>query len=108
MLNCIIGTTNCVSTRQTYPLGSWYTLLGNHTATRIPQQVTYGGGVGVGGVSTVPATPAIDWTMVQFPFWISSQAHWGVGSNGRWEVDDYPGGTGCSTHHRVWIDTPCP
>lgn len=35
-------------------------------------------------------------------------AHWLVGHYGRWEADDNQGNDRCFTHHRVWIDYPCP
>ena len=66
----------------------WYTLLADHNATYVPQGVNSGGSVGIAGPSHVPATPASDWAMVNFPFYTGGQAHWGVGALGRWEVDD--------------------
>lgn len=35
-----------------------------------------------------------------------TRVHWAVQGNGnRWEVDDYPGGAGQTTIHRVWVRT---
>ncbi|UAJ15156.1 hypothetical protein G9X62_05325 [Aquirufa lenticrescens] len=47
--------------------------------------------------------------MTEFPFWIAGLNHWGIkGYTDRWEVDDYPAGTGGtgyqnSTFHQIWI-----
>ena len=89
LFNCIKGTsTTCMSTQVQYT-GSWYTLMDGHTATYIPQQITYG--YGVGG----PGTPGSDYGLTNFPFWLWGTAHWAVGgSNNRWEVDD-GAGNGC-------------
>lgn len=35
-------------------------------------------------------------------------AHWLIGAYGRWEADDNQGNNECYTHHRVWVDYPCP
>ncbi len=45
-----------------------------------------------------------DSAMTEFTFWRSWSAHWGIrGAGGRWECDDYTGGSQNSTHHQVWI-----
>lgn len=67
----------------------------NHTATEVPQNVNNGGIVAIGGPSTVPASPENDWAMANFPFYIDSKGHWGVGATGRWEVVDYPLNNAC-------------
>jgi hypothetical protein len=41
--------------------------------------------------------------MTFFPFWLSSTYHWGIGANGRWEVDDFPNGYQYNTYHQIWI-----
>jgi len=41
-----------------------------------------------------------------FPMYDSGEYHWATkGLGDRWEVDDYPGGPGKTTIHRVWIRT---
>ncbi len=45
-----------------------------------------------------------DSAMTAFPFYRSGTYHWGIGSEGRWEVDDYPS-TSQSTIHRIWTRT---
>ena len=87
LLGCINGTTSsaCNSTaRLSYPLGTWYTLLSDHTATNLPQTITQGYGAG-----PYPGPPESDYVMTQFPFWKESVTHWAVAGQGnRWEVDD--------------------
>jgi len=68
-----------------------YTLLGDHTAS-------------------IPANAPDSWSnegdfaLTNFPFWRSSQAHWGIkGGGNRWEVDGYPNNFNNSTIHRVWV-----
>ena len=89
LLKCINGTsTNCMSTSVPYAAG-WYTLMDGHNATYIPQGVTSGYNV------AAPGSPASDYGLTNFPFWVWGSAHWAVGgSYNRWEVDD-SAGNGC-------------
>lgn len=43
-------------------------------------------------------------TFTNFPFYRNGDKHWGIqGFGSRWEVDDYAGGSGYNTLHRVWV-----
>ena len=61
----------------------WYTLMDGHNATHIPQRITSGYGVAASG------SPASDYGLTNFPFYIGALAHWAVGAHNRWEVDDW-------------------
>lgn len=37
----------------------------------------------------------------EFPFWISSANHWGVGALDRWECDDFSANS-ATTNHLIW------
>jgi len=44
-----------------------------------------------------------DTILTAFPFFQAGFAHWGIRGHGsRWETDDYVGGAGSATIHRVW------
>ena len=44
-----------------------------------------------------------DTILTAFPFFQAGVAHWGIRGHGsRWETDDYVGGAGSATIHRVW------
>ncbi len=43
-------------------------------------------------------------TMTEFPFYRGGTSHWGIrGAGTRWECDDFPGGSGSSTIHRIFV-----
>jgi hypothetical protein len=45
-----------------------------------------------------------DLAMTDFPYYVSSNYHWGIkGLGNRWEVDDYPNNSANSTIHRIWV-----
>ena len=69
-----------------------YTLLPGHTATLVPSASLNGFFTNEG-----------DLALTNFPFWVSSTAHWGIqGMGNRWEVDDFPNNFANSTIHRAW------
>ncbi len=72
-------------------LNSSFTPLTGHTAN-IPAQVdSYFNDMG-------------NFALTDFSFYRSAQYHWGIqGTGSRWEVDDYPNGSGNHTIHQVWI-----
>jgi hypothetical protein len=42
--------------------------------------------------------------MNEFPFWLGSTHHWGVGGlTNRFECDDFPNGPQNTTLHQVWV-----
>ena len=67
-------------------MNSGYTTLSGHSANLPGSINTYGFG------------------FVGFPYYKSGDHHWGLkGSGGRWEVDDFNGGSSVDTIHRVWV-----
>jgi hypothetical protein len=69
-----------------------YTLLAGHTATLVPSPSLNGFYNNEG-----------NFALTNFPFWVSSVAHWGIrGQGNRWEVDDFPNNFANSTIHRAW------
>ncbi|NQZ00290.1 MAG: fibronectin type III domain-containing protein [Bdellovibrionales bacterium] len=73
-------------------IDSNYTLLPNHTGVGVPQLAT-------GNFSNRG-----DEAMTNFPFYRAGNNHWGIRGNGnRWECDDFPGGSGEDTLHRVYV-----
>ena len=89
--NCVTylktGTGNCHT-----GLPAEFTALSGHNAV-MPASLASGGYGGYG-----------DAAMTEFPLYNSPPNHWGIrGASNRWECDDYPGGSGNNTLHRMWV-----
>eukprot|EP00976_Prorocentrum_cordatum_P020493 416541-Prorocentrum_minimum.AAC.1 len=45
-----------------------------------------------------------DLAMTNFPIYVPSQFHWGIGGGGsRWEVDDMANNANYNTYHQIWV-----
>jgi len=67
-----------------------FTLLPGHSSFALPDQA-----------SSFDADQG-DLAMTNRPYYVSGLNAWSVGSGGQWEVDDFAGGAGNDTIHRIW------
>lgn len=55
------------------------------------------------GAATGFTANATENALTNFPFMLGGSFHWGISASGRWECDDFNGGSGQNTIHRVWV-----